>query len=256
MDIIVAVLFALFVWWMGTAVIIHLDSRPRRTHRMSVVVATVIAAGALYSIAWTADDTSTMGAYVAFSSAVALWGWHELTFLTGWVTGPRKAECPEGVRGWRRFLLATETLIHHEVALAVTLAVVAAVTWEEPNPVAAWTFAVLWTMRLSSKLNLFLGVRNIAIEFIPDHLRYLASYFGRARMNPLMPISIVSASLVIAQLARSAAHESTNAFGVIGATLTATLLTLAVLEHLFMTVPLPDALLWRWILPKRTMETS
>ena len=38
-------------------------------------------------------------------------------------------------------------------------------------------------MRQSAKLNVFLGVRNLNADFLPDHLKYLQTYFVRAPMN-------------------------------------------------------------------------
>lgn len=253
MQVVVAIVFTLLAWWAGTALILYLDARPRRTYALSLGLTTALALAAALLLHATKHETSAAAAYLAFGGGLVLWGWHELAFLTGWVTGPRKVACPEGASGWRRFVLATATMIHHELALAATLVAVIVMTWGAPNPVGAWTFGVLWTMRLSAKLNVFLGVRNIAVDFIPEHLRYLASYFGRARINPLMPFSIVAASLVVAYLVLAA--EGITEFDVAARTLTATMLALAVLEHLFLALPLPDAVLWRWILSKRTMET-
>ncbi len=253
-EVLIAVAFVLLTWWAGTALILYLDARPRRTYGLSRGVTTAVALAAGVAVVVTKDDTSVVAAYLAFGSSVMLWAWHELSFLTGWVTGPRKLACPDDAQGWERFSLATATVIHHELALAANLVVVVALTWGAPNPVAAWTFGVLWTMRLSAKLNLFLGVRSVAVEFIPEHLRYLASYFGRARMNPLMPISILAASAIVALLVLGTAGLSE--FDVAARTLTATMLALAVLEHVFLALPLPDAVLWRWILSKRPMETS
>ncbi len=36
-------------------------------------------------------------------------------------------------------------------------------------------------MNLSARLNLFLGVRNLHAEFLPEHLRYLGSFFAGRR---------------------------------------------------------------------------
>jgi putative photosynthetic complex assembly protein 2 len=45
----------------------------------------------------------------------------------------------------------------------------------QPNQVGTGTFAVLWVMRISAKLNLFLGVRNLSEELLPPHLAYLGA---------------------------------------------------------------------------------
>jgi putative photosynthetic complex assembly protein 2 len=191
---------------------------------------------------------------VGFASALAVWGWHELTFLLGMVTGPRKTDCPPEARGWTRFACATLVVIHHEVALAATVLALAALTWGAPNQVGTQTFLVLWVMRLSAKLNVFLGVRNLTEQFVPEHLRYLRTYFRRARMNPLMPLSILAASFVVYRLAAAACSPDALAFEAVGHALVATILALAVLEHAFLALPLPDAVLWRWaIQTKRSL---
>lgn len=247
-DQLLAALFVLVAWWSSTGAILLMDGLPRSTFRFSLTGVSVLALGGLFGLAWTRQAESQQAAYLAFVFALAVWAWHELTFLLGIVTGPRKEPCPPEARGWRRFAYATAAVIHHELALAITLITVVALTWGAPNQVGTWTFLVLWIMRLSAKLNVFLGVRNLTTEFIPDHLRYLLTYFRKARLNPLMPVSLIVGSAVVVYLLT--AGRAADATGVIsvGRTMVATLLALAVLEHLFLTLPLPDALLWRWAL--------
>lgn len=244
-DHLLAAGFVVVTWWASTGAILIMDGLPRATFRTSVALASVVAVAALWGLWWSSGVTTPAAAYVAFGCAIAVWGWHELAFLLGFVTGPRKEPCPPDARGWRRFAYATATLIHHEVALAVTVVAVALLTWGAPNPVGAWTFGVLWAMRLSAKLNVFLGVRNLAVEWIPEHLRHLPSYFRRARWNPLMPVSL---------LAGGAAAVALAAEGEVGCTLVATILALAVIEHLFLAFPIPDAALWRWALRRKARE--
>jgi putative photosynthetic complex assembly protein 2 len=140
-------------------------------------------------------------------------------------------------------------VIHHEVALAVTLVVLIALTWGAPNRVAAWTFLVLWALRLSAKLNLFFGVRNVTEEFVPARLRYLVSYFRRTegRVNPLLTASLVAGAGVAAAMSASA-FEAEAGFMAVGETLVLVLLLLGLLEHLFLAFPMREARLWRWVL--------
>ena len=247
-DHVLAALFVLFTWWISTGVILLLDGLPRSTFRYSVTGMSGLALGGLYGLWWSSRFQTKPAAYLAFSCALAVWAWHELTFLLGLVTGPRKEPCPPDARGWRRFVYATAAIIYHELALFLTLLAGVALTWGAPNQVGTWTFLVLWIMRLSAKLNVYLGVRNLTTEFIPEHLRYLLSYFRKARLNPLMPVSITVASTVVWLLLSKSRASDANGFVVVGWTLVATLLAMAVLEHLFLTLPVPDALLWRWAL--------
>lgn len=248
MELLLAVGFALFLWWFSTGVLIYIDGLPKRTFWQSMAGMSAMAVVALFWLGRSAHDSTAMGAYVAFVAAVVLWAWHEMTFLLGWLTGPRKQACPPGARGWARFTYATQVVIHHEVALAVTVGAVVFMTWGAPNQVGTWTLWVLWVMRLSAKLNLFLGVRNLAVEIIPEHLKYMVSYFRRSQLNPLMPFSILVASGIAVWIARLAMAEPTGSPTALGLALVGTLLALAVLEHLFLALPVPDMVLWKWAL--------
>jgi putative photosynthetic complex assembly protein 2 len=44
----------------------------------------------------TLTNDSVAGVYMAFLSALALWGWIELAFLTGVITGPVNQPLPDG----------------------------------------------------------------------------------------------------------------------------------------------------------------
>lgn len=237
--------FVVAAWWVSTVVVMKLVWLGARTHQQSLAAFTTLALLGLAGTFWSRHVETPLGAYVAFSCALAIWGWQELLFLTGSVTGPSKAPCPPGAKGWDRFRRATAVLLYHEVALALTLGMLALVTWHASNRVATYTFLVLWVMRLSAKVNVFLGVRNVSVQLVPPRLRYLISYFRRARMNPLMPFSIATGVAVLAW----GMHSSTVAsgeFSTVSRALIGAILALAVLEHVFLAVPVPDALLWRW----------
>jgi len=260
----VPVLVALFVWWFSTGLVLLLDGRPRHRRYHSLLGATAIAVVAL---AVTASDTSVGAAYVAFVAAIAVWGWHELAFLLGVVTGPRRVSCPPGTGPGRRFVLATQTLVYHELAIALTLGVVALLTWGAPNQVGLWTFLVLFAMRLSAKLNIFLGVPNVTEEFLPTHMRFLTSYFARRPMNGLFPVSVTLATLAGAYVFHAAFAPAAGSFEIAAYMLTGTLVLLGTLEHWLLILPLPDAALWRWALrrpqelavpsyPGRVVETA
>jgi putative photosynthetic complex assembly protein 2 len=242
-----SVLFALFVWWFSTGAVIWLDGLPSRTFRWSMAAATVVLAIALYGLARTSADPTVTGAYVAFTCGLLLWGWHEMSFLMGFVTGPRTTGCAESCAGWRHFGHAVQTILYHELAIVVTAVTVVALTWGGVNQIGAWTFMILWWMRLSAKLNVFLGVPNLTEEFLPEHLQYLRRFFTHKAMNLLFPISVSVSTVAVALLAL-AALEAQTAFATVGLSLLATLLALAVLEHWFLVLPLPDAALWRWAL--------
>jgi len=253
-DTFAPALYALFLWWFGTGAVLWLDRLPRAARGTTMTLATLAAGAALAAIHATAQVQTTTAALVAFSATIVVWGWHELSFLTGAITGPRRGPCPEGARGWRRFVYASETLIHHEIAIALTGLAMAVWLWDAANPVALWTFGILWGMRISAKLNIFLGAPNVAEEFLPHDLAYLKSYFSCKSMNVLFPLS-VTAGTVLTVWFGAQALDSTGFEADIFA-LAAMLTALGVLEHWFLVLPVKEAALWRWYMDKRAARRA
>jgi len=122
------ILFALFVWWFSTGAIIYLDGLPTRTFKWSMMGATALFAAALYGLWLSADDTTVNGAYIAFASVLLAWGWHEISFYMGYVTGPRKHACRDGCKGWAHFGHALMASLWHELAIIVSFVVILALT--------------------------------------------------------------------------------------------------------------------------------
>jgi putative photosynthetic complex assembly protein 2 len=245
-EIAIAAGAAVLAWWASTIVVMYLDGLPRRTHRWSLTVATLVAIVGIGVALWSSRHTTVASAYLAVGSAIAIWGWHELAFLTGTLTGSRRFASDARARGWRRVWQATETILHHEIALAATATALALATWQHPNRYGLWTFLALWAMRLSAKLNLFLGARNLGLEFLPAHLQYLGTYMTRRRMNALFPFSVLLGCGAIALTIQSAYTLPASSHTVVGRTLLSTLLALGVLEHLFLMTPAPPQALWSW----------
>src|ERR1700761_869925 len=148
-------LHGLAIWWASTCLILFLDSLPRRTFRWSMTVATLILAVAIYGLVASATDTSIGGVYIAFTCGVLTWGWLEISFYTGYITGPRNDHCDHGCSGWRHFGHAVQASLYHELAVLLLGAIVLASTWGQSNQFGLWTFIVLWWMHQSARLNVF-----------------------------------------------------------------------------------------------------
>lgn len=247
-ELIWPALFALFAWWASTGLIVYLDGLPRRTFKWSMAGATAILAAALYGVWATADDTTVAGAYLAFTSAVFVWGWIEISFYMDYVTGPRKAMCAEGCSGWRHFGHAIGASLYHEFAILAFGGIVAAITWNAPNKLALWSYLVLWWMHQSAKLNVFLGVPNIADEFVPAHLTFLKNFLRRKPMNWLFPISVTVSTVIAVFLAEAALAADATAFETAAYSLVSAIMILAIAEHWFLVLPLPVTKLWNWSL--------
>ena len=249
------VAFVLFVWWFSTGAILYLDGLPRRTFRFTLAGSTIVLGAALAGLSVSSNDMSVAGAYCAFTCAVLVWGWQEVAFLLGYVTGSRRSACPPGASGSTRLRYALQVVSHHELALVVLAAAVYFVTLDGTNQTGLWTYLVLWIMRQSAKLNVFLGVRNLNESFLPPHLKYLESYFARRPMNALFPWSVTLSTVFAVGAWQTAIGFHGDAAAVARVAFPATMLALAILEHWFLVVPLPSEALWKWgLLSRKTSD--
>jgi putative photosynthetic complex assembly protein 2 len=243
-------LFSLFVWWFSTGAIIFLDNLPRKTFKWSLLGASAVFLVCLWGIRHTSGQATTAAAYWAFFYGLFAWGWQEISYYMGIVTGTRKQPCPEGCGGWAHFIHAIQTSIWHELAIIASGIVIVSLTWGQPNQVGMWTFMVLWWMHQSAKLNVFFGVRNLNEEFLPEHLNFLKSFLKSKPMNLFFPISI-TVSMVICTMLFEHAAAATTAFNRAGFMFIGTMMALAILEHWFLVIPLPAGKLWQWGLASR-----
>ncbi|MFP5478680.1 MAG: putative photosynthetic complex assembly protein PuhE [Alphaproteobacteria bacterium] len=254
-----AALVTLFLWWFSTGAILwrvrHADRAGLGAHHLSVLLGLPLLIGGIAGLGQSLGDASPPGIYLAFLSALALWGWIELAFLSGVITGPNRQPCPPFAQGWDRFWRAATTILWHEAALIAALAALAYASQGVANAFGLWTFAVLFFARLSAKLNLFFGVPRIHTEFLPRPLAHLASHFRHARMNGVFPVSITALTFAAACWLERAVSAPTEA-ALVGHVLLTVLTALALLEHWFMVLPLPDQKLWRWMLPASPTATD
>jgi putative photosynthetic complex assembly protein 2 len=242
----VAAFCAVFLWWFSTGVVLYSVGPSGGGSRWRLLGAALVFAASLYGLAKSSSHTGVTGAYVAFTSALLLWGVQEYAFLAGFITGPRAQPCPDGCHGWRRTALAIEAILYHEVALLLSGLAVVAATWDAGNQFGTATFLVLWVMRLSAKLNLFVGVPVLNHEFLPKRMQYLASFFRSKSVSPLFPLAVTAATVVATLLVAAALSGEASAFQSTGCMLLASFMALGVLEHWFMVLPLPVAALWSW----------
>ena len=249
------VLFALFVWYVSTGVILYLDGLPVRTFRWSMIGITIASAGALCGLSLWKFDTSVGGAYAGFAFGVLVWAWQEMAFLMGFATGPRRSAPPENCNGLQHFGYAILAVLWHELAIIVGAVLVVSATWGGTNQVGMWTFMILWGMRQSAKLNVFLGVRNLNEGLLPPHLEFLRSYLTCKPMNLLFPVSVTGATILAVMLVQRAAAPEAGLTYATGMIFLATMTILALVEHWFLVLPVDFARLWDWGLASRARTT-
>ena len=249
----IPVLAAIFVWWFATGAImlaVRWADRQGGTsaHGMALLGGVPMLALGVAGVITSLGAEDLWGVYAGFLGALAIWGWIEMAFLTGIIAGPERRDCPPGLAGLARFGRAWNTVAHHEIALALGLLFIVVATSGGEGRVALWTYLVLFLARISAKLNLFFGVPRINMEFIPARLAHLKTYFRKGPVSLAFPVAITVLSFAVACfLERLIAAESP--VKVAEFTLLTALAALALLEHWLMVIPLPDAKLWRWMLP-------
>ena len=91
MEYVVAVVWVVLSWWASTVAILYLDGLPDSTRRRSMLVGTALLPLALLLLWQAGRLTTPAGALLGYSGALAVWGWVELSFLLGFVTGPRRS---------------------------------------------------------------------------------------------------------------------------------------------------------------------
>ncbi|WP_390911150.1 putative photosynthetic complex assembly protein PuhE [Pseudosulfitobacter sp. SM2401] len=248
----IAAIIAVFAWWFFTGLILLVvrksDAGDSVAHARSVLLGVPVLALGFAGLVVSSATLSVMNVYVAFLSVLMIWGWIELAFLAGIITGPETRPCPTGLSGWARFKRAFNTLAYHELLLLAVLLIVLVISAGAENAFGFWVYLVLFSARISAKLNLFFGVPRINSEFVPVPLKHLKSYFRQAGVTVVFPIGVTFLSLTTACFADRLFASDAPATTVGFALLTA-LAALAALEHWLMVIPLPDAKLWRWMLP-------
>ncbi|THV15016.1 putative photosynthetic complex assembly protein PuhE [Rhizobium rhizophilum] len=247
------VLVAISVWWLSTGLVLAMVNRsngPRGRGLVLMALMTLIGAFGVALMVWGAQEPTVLGSYVGFFGALLVWAWHEAAFLTGLLTGRRRGECPPGLTGIRRFRAAWEAVSDHEIAILVTAVALWFMLSGSANLFGLAAFGLLWGMRISAKLLIFLGAPHAISELMPKGIRHLKSYFKTDRMTPLFPVLLAIAAGIFAILVVGA-NRATQAHSVVGHTLLATFMALAIIEHLVLVLPISDTALWRWAMAKQ-----
>ena len=146
----------------------------------------------------------------------------------------------------------------HEIALFATVLGLVWFMGGVENTTGLLAFSLLWVMRVSTKLNIYLGARHAISDMLPDRLSYLKSYFRTDRTSGWFYVSLGGTALLLAWLVFAAATAETD-HAAVKWTLLAAFAALALIEHLFLVLPVRDSALWGWAMDKtrtRTPSTS
>lgn len=243
MLLLAAIAFVIVMWSTSTAVIFYLDSLPAHTFKYSMAAATLVLIGCSIAMVLLEDQSSTEAIATSFAAGLLAWGWTEMALYMGYITGPRKKRCAEGCSGLQHFGHAVNANLWHEIVVIIF----AIVIYLSANETSLWAYTMLWLMHLSARLNVFLGVRNVSAEFVPEHMDVLKGFLRQRTMNPLFPFSCLILIALTGYLISSA-----QTFAM---TMAATLASIGLLEHVLLMLPLPIEKMWAWSLSNR-VETE
>lgn len=255
-QILAPLIFAALIWWASTGILLWLVRRGSLAHKTTISVLAACAILATIGALVLRGDTSVTAAFLGFAGGITIWAAHEAAFLFGFVTGSRKSPCPPDLPMRKRFVVSAQAVIHHELALAGHGLILIALSYGAPNQIMASTFALLWVMRLSTKLIIFLGAPNISVDMLPRQLSYLGTYFNKRHITLWFPVILTVITAIAGYLAYAGLAQPAGGFAYSGYLLLATLACLAVFEHMALVVPMPDRRLWAWALNDSTEKTT
>jgi putative photosynthetic complex assembly protein 2 len=236
-------LYTLSLWLLLTFGVMGLNRMGARAARIGLLASVPLLLLAHHLLWQTRNDLSVSGAYSAFAAGLLIWGWHELAFYSGILSGPWRAACPPHARGMRRFGYALGTHLYHEIACAIELVIFIVLMHDATNLLGPLVFGLCWALQHSAKLNVLLGVRSLDPTLFPSHLRYLGSYWRQRSGNAFFLPSCSVVTLLAIMLWLTVGVHATEAAGVRLALL-ATMFSLGAIEHLMLIVPplrLPSA---------------
>lgn len=251
-----ALFIAIVVWWLSTGIVLfavnQAEAGSGRLWKLMVPMTCVGIIGfALMVIG--SEHKTPMGSYMGFFGALFVWSWHEAAFLTGALTGSRRTECPPGLSGWGRFRAAWQAVCDHEIAILLTAMGLWFALAGADNLFGLAAFGLLWGMRISAKLLIFLGAPHAISEMMPRRIAHLKSYFNTTRTTPLFPLLLAVAMGLLIVLV-TGAMRSTEDYSLVGHTLLAAFMALAIVEHLVLVLPVSDTALWRWAMAKPAVQ--
>ena len=240
-----AIVIAVSAWWLLTGLALLLVHQPQKIAHRGFITHSIFTLAAWLCVPLNTGLTSPIAVAGGFLLGLTIWGWLELSYLLGYVNGPNHKVYRGGPSTFRRFKGALATTIYHEAAALASVALLAAISVDQPNRTACYTVTVLCLMRWSAKLNLFFGVRAFNDRWLPDHLHYLTSYLRVGRVSWLLPTSTLIGFFVTFEIYELAAQSSSMS-NQLSLSLVASLMLLASIEHIFLLFPVNEAALWYW----------
>ncbi|MCU0514624.1 MAG: putative photosynthetic complex assembly protein PuhE [Anaerolineae bacterium] len=243
--VVLPVLYIIFLWWFTTGLIMVVYQRPRWLVRLAFAALTLALVAALAGLVALRDRSDMAGVYLGIACSMIVWGWQVASYYLGFITGQAAPPPPTPAGPRQRFWLALRASLHHELLSLMFALLIAALVWDAANRWGLWLYLTMWLMHSSAKVNIFFGVRNFHIEFLPHHLHHLGALLPRRASNAFFPVSMMVAICIALAVIYQAIQPPADPARTAGFVALAALLILGIVEHWLLVLPLP-ATLWGW----------
>lgn len=203
-----SLLYVAGFWWLATGVLIAVQ-RNEATRVTSAIITTLLMLFGVWLMKRTAPDASRHGVTLSFLGGALVWLGVSSAFYGGWIVGVSSGDPLAPPRSLALAWQAISATIYSDVLGLAMLALAFVVSRGGPNHTGLWTIALFWLAHQFAKLNVFLGVENAGLEYLPQRLTYLAGFFGPPENTLFLPVTIAALLLMGVMLlhrARRAAH--------------------------------------------------
>lgn len=232
----------LLAWWVGTGAVFLAARGSARRRRWAFLLATGGLGGVLTLLPTVSQLEGISGVLAALFAGFGAWAWVELSFYSGYVTGPSRRLPPEGASLGVRFRHALAACLWHELAIPV-LGVGIWLLSPGGNGWALWIYLTFWALHEVARINVLVGVPHPFAELLPPHLAHLKPYLEPRPWG--WPLVVTLAGHVAAGAALvSGAMGAAGTGEMLGWTALAALVALGWVEHLVLMFPIPLQRLW------------
>jgi putative photosynthetic complex assembly protein 2 len=212
--------------------------------RASFGVATLMMGVALAAVPALSLRHDLGGILLALLAGFTVWAWVELSFYTGYVTGPSRAEPSPGAPLGVRFRYALKACLWHELAIP-SLGVVLWILGASGGHLwSLWIFLTFWVLHEAARINVLIGVPHPFAELLPEHLGHLKPYLEPRPAGRALSWTLVAHGVAVVVLVGfSVLSAGTPA--VLGWVAVTALVALGAIEHVVLLLPIPLDRLWR-----------
>jgi putative photosynthetic complex assembly protein 2 len=183
MQIVVAVIFAIVLWWVSTGAIIVMYRKDAWTYDATVGAYSVVAAMSMVFLVLLRQNTELWAVYASFSAGTLVWGWNLACYYTGFITGPKEPQNDGNLTDAERFRHAMIRSAYHEGLSVLLVACSAGLAWGAANIAGFGCIILFYTLHMLAKLSIYFGVANFTGTWLPAHLQYITAYFGPMRFH-------------------------------------------------------------------------